>query len=119
MPHRKAFSAVVEIPAGDPKATFVPLHGVAYATIAVPVLKENVAKNKIITAAMVDIVNVREEAVKSTTITDPNLLVGKAPKFFVKAGQPVQDSEVALIHLVDVPVLTVDMHRETVITKRR
>jgi flagella basal body P-ring formation protein FlgA len=113
----KAFTAVVEIPAGDPKAFFVPLRGVAFATVPVPVLKENAVKNKIITEAMIDMVNVREELVKSTTVTDPNLLVGKAPKFFVKGGLPIQESEVAQVHLIDVPVMGVETSRDTAITK--
>ncbi|MHB1204899.1 MAG: flagellar basal body P-ring formation chaperone FlgA, partial [Rhodospirillaceae bacterium] len=113
----KAFTAVVEIPAGDPKAVFVPLRGVAFATIPVPVLKENAAKNKIITAAMIDVVNVREELVKSTTVTDPELLIGKAPKFFVKGGLPIQESEVAQVRLIEVPVMGIETSRDTQITK--
>ncbi len=115
-PTAKAFTAVVEIPAGDPKALFVPLRGVAFATMAVPVLKENAAKNKTITAEMIDVVTVREELVKPTTIIDPNLLIGKSPKFFVKAGLPVQESDVAQIRMVDVPVLAVDTSRDSKIT---
>lgn len=113
----KAFTAVVEIPANDPKAVFVPLRGVAFATIPVPVLKENAVKNKIITAAMIDVVNVREELVKSTTVTDPELLIGKAPKFFVKAGLPIQESEVAQMHLIEIPVMAIETSRDTKITK--
>ena len=116
-PKAKAFTAVVEIPANDPKAVFVPLRGVAFATTAIPVLKENAVKNKTITAGMIDVINVREELVKPTTITDPNLLIGKAPKFFVKAGLPVQEGDVAQIRLVDVPVLGTDTARDTKITK--
>ena len=115
----KAFTAVVEIPANDPKAFFVPLRGVAFATLPVPVLKENAPKNKIITAAMIDVVNVREELVKSTTITDPSLLIGKSPKFFVKSGLPVQESDVAQVRLIEIPVMGTETSRETKITKNQ
>ncbi len=116
-PAAKAFTAVAEIPANDPKAMFVPLRGVAYATAAVPVLKENAARNKTITADMIDVVNVRAELVKPATITDPSLLIGKSPKFFVKAGLPVLESDVALIRLVEVPVMGVDAARDAKITQ--
>ena len=115
-PAAKAFTAVAEIPANDPKAMFVPLRGVAYATVAVPVLKENAARNKTITADMIDVVSVRAELVKPTTITEPTLLIGKSPKFFVKAGLPVLESDVALIRLVEVPVMGVDASRDAKIT---
>lgn len=116
-PTTKVFSAVAEIPAGDPKAVFVPVRGVAYAVAAVPVLKENAGKNQVITAAMIDIVKVRAELVKSTTITDPAALLGKSAKFLVKAGVPVQENDVVQIRMVEVPVLRVIGTREDKITR--
>lgn len=116
-PTTKAFSAVVEIPAGDPKATFIPVRGVAYAVAVVPVLKENAGRNQTITAAMIDMVKVRAELVKSTTIVDPAALVGKTPKFLVKAGVPVLDSDVTLVRMVEVPVLRMIGTRDDRITR--
>lgn len=116
-PTTKMFSAVAEIPAGDPKAVFVPVRGVAYAVAAVPVLKENAGKNQTITAAMIDIVKVRAEQVKVSTITDPADLIGKSPKFMVKAGLPVQETDVVQIRMVEVPVLRVIGTREDKITR--
>lgn len=116
-PSTKTFSAVAEIPAGDPKAVFVPVRGVAYAVAAVPVLKENAGKNQTITAAMIDIVKVRAEQVKAATITNPADLIGKSPKFLVKAGLPVQETDVVQIRMVEVPVLRVIGTREDKITR--
>lgn len=116
-PNTKNFSAVVEIPAGDPKATFIPMRGVAFATAVVPVLKENAGKTQAITAAMIDMVKVRAELVKATTITDPAALIGKTPKYLVKAGLPVSENDVALVRMIDVPVLRMIATREDKLTK--
>lgn len=116
-PTTKMFSAVAEIPAGDPKAVFMPVRGQAYAVAMVPVLKENAGKNQTITAAMIDIAKVRAELVKTTTITDPAELIGKSPKFLVKAGLPVLENEVVLIRMVEVPVLRMVGTREDKITR--
>src|SRR5262249_17235741 len=114
----RSFSAVVEIPPGDPKAQFVPLHGVAFPTVSVPVLKESAAKNTGISENMITNAELPEDAIRGTMITDASYLVGKAPKIFLKAGQPIFETEVAQISLVDVPVLTVDMSRDQTITKQ-
>ena len=53
---------------------------------------------------MIDIVKVRAEQVKVSTITDPADLIGKSPKFMVKAGLPVQETDVVQIRMVEVPV---------------
>ncbi len=112
-----AYSAVIEIPPGDPKAQFIPMRGVAFATVTVPVAKDNVPKNTIITAAMLTTLELPQDQVKATTITDASLLVGKSPKGFLKSGQPVFENDVAQMSLVDVPVLTVDMQRNSMIAK--
>ena len=117
-PATKVFSAVVEIPAGDPKATFIPLRGGVYATVTVPVLKENVAKNTVITPDMIDFVPVRDTEVKSTTVVSLADIVGRVPKSFIKAGLPVQQGDIAAISLVDVPVLSIELGRDSQIETR-
>ncbi len=116
-PASRTFSAVVEIPPGDPKAQFLPLHGIVFPAVSVPTLKENAAKNTIITAAMVTMVELPEDQVKATTVTDPAMVVGKGPKGFLKAGLPIQESELVQVTLVDVPVLSTNLVRESTIAK--
>jgi flagella basal body P-ring formation protein FlgA len=116
-PARKIFSAVLEIPANDPKATYIPVRGTTYATAVVPMLKESLARNQIITADMIEMVKVRAEQVKPATVTDPNVLVGKSPKFLVKAHLPVLDTDIAQIRMVDVPVLRMVATRDDKITR--
>jgi flagella basal body P-ring formation protein FlgA len=67
---------------------------------------------------MIDLVPVRDTEVKASTITNHANLVGRVPKSFIKAGLPVQDSDVAVINLVEVPVLSVELGRDNQIEKR-
>lgn len=113
----KTFSAVVQVPPNDPQATFIQIRGTAFATVQVPVLKDAAGKSTLITAAMIDMVDVAEDQLHPATLTDPNLLIGKTPKLFLKAGQPVRATDVAQINLVEVPVLITAMDREDHITK--
>ena len=113
------YSAVVEIPPGDPKAQFIPMRGVAFAIVPVPVVKENVPKNTLITANMLTTIDLPEDQVKPSMIVDASLLVGKAPKNFLKPGQAVFENEVAQMSLVEVPVLKIDAQRNDVITKNQ
>ena len=113
------YSAVVEIPPGDPKAQFIPMRGVAFAVVPVPVVKQNVAKNTLITADMLTTIDMPQEQVKPSMIIDAGLLVGKAPKNFLKSGQAVFENEVAQMSLVEVPVLKMDAQRNDVIAKNQ
>ena len=113
------YSAVVEIPPGDPRAQFVPMRGVAYPVVSVPVAKENVPKNTLITASMLTTLELPEDQVKPSMILDAASIVGKAPKTFLKSGQAVFENEVAQMSLVDVPVLKLDVQRNEVITKNQ
>jgi len=113
----KTFSAVVQIPPNDPQAVFISVRGQAFPTVQVPVLKEGLGKNVTISAAMIDLIDVPEDQMKPATVTDANLLIGKTPKMFLRAGTPIRDSEITQITLVDVPVLAGEMDRDEIITK--
>jgi len=108
----QTFSAVIEIPPGTPDAQFVSVRGTAYPVVTVPALKENASKNTLITEAMLTTLEVPESQIRPDTITDPSLLLGKAPKVYLKAGVPVRDTDVARMTLIDVPVLTANMSRD-------
>ena len=113
----KTFSAVVEIPPGAPNAQFISMRGPAYAVVVVPALKESAPKNAVITAAMLTTLDLPEDQMRPDTITDAAALIGKSPKIFVRAGTPVRENDVAQMTLVDVPVLSMDVRRDTAIAK--
>ncbi len=113
----KTFSAVVEIPQGTPGAQFVSLRGAAFPVVDVPALKESAAKNTVISAAMLTTLELPEDQVRPDTITDPAMLIGKAPKGYLRAGVPVREPEVAQMNLVEVPVLGMDLRRDSTITQ--
>jgi flagella basal body P-ring formation protein FlgA len=111
------FSAVVEIPPGAPNAQFISLRGDAFPVIAIPVLKDSVPKNTPITAAMLTTLDLPESQMRPDTIVDPAVLIGKAPKVFVRAGVPVRENDVAQMTLVEIPVLNTEMARDGAISE--
>lgn len=108
----KQFSALVQIPPNDPNAVFIQMRGVAFATVQVPVLKEAMGKNTTVTADMIDMISIAQDKVTPATITDPDLIVGKTPRMFLKAGEPLRDSQLTQIVFVQIPVLTEGMDRD-------
>lgn len=113
----RTFSAVVEIPKGSPNAQFFPLRGTAYPTISVPVVDRNVSKNTLITDAMVQWIDFPADALRRDTVMDDRLLVGKSPRSYVRAGQPIRDGELEQVSLIDVPVPRHDLHEDTEISQ--
>jgi flagella basal body P-ring formation protein FlgA len=112
----RTFSAVVQVPPGDPQAMFIQVRGVAFATVQVPVLKQAASKTTTISADMIDLIALPESQMRPSTVIDPNVLIGKTPKMFLRAGQPIREMELTQITLVEVPVFTADMDHETRIT---
>lgn len=108
----KQFSAVVQIPPNDPNAVFIQVRGVAFPTVQVPVLKDAVSKNTIVTADMIDLITIAQDKVMPATITDPDQLIGKTPRMFLKAGEPIRENQLMQIVLVQIPVLTESMDRD-------
>lgn len=107
------FSAVAEIPPGTPDAQFVPLRGTAFPTAAIPVLSQNTGKNTVISDDMIKTVRVALTEIGRDTVTDASFLLGKSPLTFLRAGRPINESEVAQISLVDVPVLIMNLSRDS------
>lgn len=112
----RTFSAVVEIPKGSPTAQFIPLRGTAYPTISVPVVDRNISKNTLITDAMVQWVDFPADALRRDTVMDDLLIVGRSPRSYLRAGQPVRDGELVQVNLIDVPVPRHDLRQETEIS---
>ncbi|MDX2145623.1 MAG: flagellar basal body P-ring formation chaperone FlgA [Rhodospirillaceae bacterium] len=107
------FSAVAEIPAGDPHAQFLPVRGKVFPVVSVATLKQGLARNTIITADMVALTEIPESDMAGATVTDPAFLIGKSPRAFIKAGQQIRETDVSHVSLVDIPVLRSDVQRGT------
>ncbi len=112
----RTFSALVQVPPGDPQAMFIQLRGVAFATVQVPVLKQAASKTTTISADMIDLIALPESQMRPSTVIDPDILIGKTPKLFLRAGQPIRETELTQIKFVEVPVFTADIDHETRIT---
>lgn len=111
-PIGKTFSVLVQIPPGDPQAALLPVHGIVFPTVQVPVLKEGIGKNITITAGMIDMIALPEDQVKGATLTDPDQIIGKTTKMFLRAGQPIRDNDIVQITYVEIPVLVSDVDRD-------
>ncbi|MBM3513060.1 MAG: flagellar basal body P-ring formation protein FlgA [Alphaproteobacteria bacterium] len=114
-PAIREFSAIAEVPAGDPEAQFVTVRGLAEATVSVPVLNRNLSRNEPITAAMVRVVEISDFGLAADTIMDPGALMGKSPRSFVRSGKPLRADDVVVVTLVDIPVLKRDMRRGEIV----
>ena len=110
------FSAVIEVPRGEPNAQFIPVRGRAFPTVTVPTVNPAVSKNAIITDDMIQWTDIAADKVRRDTIMDARFLVGKSPRSYLRAGDAVRSSDVIRVTLVDVPVLRHDLREDTEIT---
>ncbi|MCB2108213.1 MAG: flagellar basal body P-ring formation protein FlgA [Rhodobacteraceae bacterium] len=105
------FSAVAELPAGDPNAIFVPMRGFAVPSLAVPMPRDNIMRDTMITSDMIEMVEIPESSITGGTIVDPAYVIGKAAVAFLKAGEALSTADVAQLTLVEVPVLRREVRR--------
>jgi len=113
----KGFTAVGEFTGADGKPQFIRVRGTTFPTITVPVMKEDVSRLKVITAEMIDYVEISEFAIRRDTVLDAEGLIGKSPKTLLRAGEPVRAIEIVRMNLVDIPVLRANLQREDVISE--
>lgn len=108
----RTFSAFVQVSSAGRNTGLIPVRGAAFPTVSLPVLKTAMGRNTKISADMIDIVDVPEDQVQGAVITDARQLIGKTPKVFLRAGQPVRDGDVTQVTLVEIPVLGTGMDRD-------
>lgn len=85
----RRFQATLEVPAGTVNALQVKVGGRVVSQVEIPVLARSVQKNDPISAGDIKMVAVSNDTVREDTITDPNEIIGKAPRRFLKVGQTV------------------------------
>lgn len=85
----RRFQATLEAPAGSSNAVQAKISGRVVTQTEVPVLARSVQKNAPISADDLKMVAVSDDLVRDDTLTDPNDIIGKAPKRFLKVGQTV------------------------------
>lgn len=106
-----SFSAVVEIAAGDPTASFMPVRGMTLPVVSVPTLKQGIARNTALSADMVEMIDLPESEIASDTVLSVNGLIGMTPRSYLKSGQSIRSSEIYRLNLTEVPVLRAEMRR--------
>ncbi|MFL2771871.1 MAG: flagellar basal body P-ring formation chaperone FlgA [Rhodospirillaceae bacterium] len=111
------FSAVVEIPEGSPTAQYIPVRGTAFPTLAAPVINQNVGRNTLITDSMIEWVDIPTTKVRHDTLMDAQLIIGKAPRTYLRAGQTMRDTDLIQVTLIDIPVPRHDLRNDIEITE--
>lgn len=111
------FSALVELPAGDPRAYFISVNGSALPVVTVPVLKQALPRDTVITADMIETLELPEDKLGADAILDTNLVVGLATRNYTRSGQALRESDLHHISLVSIPVLRGDMRRGSTISE--
>jgi len=92
-PRTQRFSAFVEVPAGSPSATRMRVSGRTFTMSKLPVLTRTFNRGDVIAERDVQWIEIRDEGVRRDIAVDPRELVGKEPRFQIKAGQPIRLAE--------------------------
>jgi flagella basal body P-ring formation protein FlgA len=90
----RRFSATIEAPAGAANALQVKVSGRVITQTEIPVLARSIQKNEPIALEDLKMMAVSGDVVRADTLTDPAQIVGKAPRRFLKVGQPVSQQDV-------------------------
>lgn len=112
----KTFSAIAEIPAGDPAAQYVQLRGSAIAYVQVPVFVRSGARNTPITADMLTTIEMAESDLDPTIVRKSEALLGLSPRVPLRAGQPIRNTDVIEVTFMEIPTLRRDTRRGDEIT---
>jgi flagella basal body P-ring formation protein FlgA len=89
-PRTGRFTAIVAVPARDPRATRTRVTDRLVKITEVPVLNRRMLRNEVITKGDIKWIKVRADRLRRGTITDSNKLIGMAVKRGAKAGLPLQ-----------------------------
>lgn len=84
------FSAVVELPAGDPRAHRLRVSGRIYEIVEVPVLARSVSRNAVIGNQDIKWMKMRSDRLGTGVVTDADGVVGMAARRSLRAGEPVR-----------------------------
>jgi flagella basal body P-ring formation protein FlgA len=90
----RRFSATLEVPAGTSNAQQVKVSGRVASQMDIPVLIRAIQKNEPIGPEDLKMVPMNSDVVRQDILTDPQQIVGKAPRRFLKAGQAVTQQDV-------------------------
>jgi flagella basal body P-ring formation protein FlgA len=112
----KTFSAIAEIPAGDPAAHYVQLRGTAIAYVQVPVFIRSGARNTPITPDMLTTIEMAENDLDPSIVRTAEALIGLSPRVPLRPGQTIRNTDVIEVTFMDIPTLRRDTRRGEEIT---
>lgn len=91
--HRGTFSAIISVPAGDPRARRITVAGQIFSIVEVPVPTQALRPGSTIRASDIEWKRVRANRVQSDIVTDPKEFAGREPKRPLSANRMVRRSD--------------------------
>lgn len=94
-PRSGRFTATLELPAGDPRATRLRVAGFAHAMVEVPVVTRSLGRDVVISEADLDWQRVRADRLPAGAVTEASQVVGMAARRALRAGEPLRAQDLA------------------------
>ena len=93
-PRSERFSAVITVPAGDPRARRYNIVGRLFAVVEVPVPTRSIRAGEVLGEDDIEWLRVRAARVRTNTVSDPAGLIGQQARRSLRAGTMVRQSDV-------------------------
>lgn len=87
------FSATIAAPADQP-VTERTIHGRFYAIISIPVLSRRMRRGEVVSEEDIEWINIAEKRIQRDVITEPDQLIGMAPRRFLRPRTPIRAGDV-------------------------
>jgi flagella basal body P-ring formation protein FlgA len=98
--NQDVFTADIAVPNKLNPVTTKRITGLITRTVSVPVLKNTLKKNDIISASDIDYINTPERTLMANAILDADDLIGMSPSRVITAGRVIKDSDIGAPQLV-------------------
>lgn len=99
-PVSKSFSAIIRAPAQGPAAKTIPVAGYTFDIVEVPVLRNRLKRDDIITASDVKMIPLRADTLPDDVIIDKNDVIGTTPRSSINAASPIREFDLRMPKIV-------------------
>ena len=99
-PNKEVFTAEIAIPNKQNALYTKRIMGTITREVSIPVLKNTMKKNDIITASDIDYITVPERTLIANAVVDADDLIGMSPSRVITAGRLIKDNDISAPQLV-------------------
>ena len=110
-PERKRFTATLYAPSKDNPIHQTQISGGIENVLTIPVLKTSTRQGTIIDSYDIEMVEIRESALKSNIIIDADTLLGMTPRKTILPGTPIRSAQIQQPQIVSKGALVTMIHR--------